>query len=156
MRALDVMSKSVATIESEAPAEAARARMRERRIRHLVVVEGRDVVGIVSSHDVGGTRAGAPLAGKRVADVMTPYAVTVTPDAPVRKIANVLRGRTLGCVPVMDGSKLVGIVTVTDLLELIGRGLERGFVKTERRILRRRAPRSKPLTGMGRTGRGGR
>jgi CBS-domain-containing membrane protein len=38
----------------------------------------------------------------------------------IRQAANLLRGRTIGCLPVMEDSKLVGIVTVTDLLELVG------------------------------------
>jgi CBS domain-containing protein len=36
-----------------------------------------------------------------------------------------MRGRSIGCVPVVDRDRLVGIVTVSDLLEVLGRGIER-------------------------------
>lgn len=71
-------------------------------------------------------RAGARLrAQSRVSDLMTSDVVTTTPDATIRRIANVMRGRTIGCIPVMDGKRPVGIVTVSDLLQLLGRGIDR-------------------------------
>jgi CBS domain-containing protein len=56
---------------------------------------------------------------------MTSQVVTVRVNDTIRSVANVMRGRTIGCVPVMDGKRLVGIVTVSDLLRLLGRGIER-------------------------------
>jgi CBS domain-containing protein len=73
---------------------------------------------------------------------MTTAVVTVAPDATIRKIANLMRGRTIGCVPVMDRKRLVGIVTVTDLLEMVGRGLERP-AKPPRHVLPHRVPHRK-------------
>jgi CBS domain-containing protein len=54
-----------------------------------------------------------------------PPLVTVDPLATVRKTANLMRGRTIRCVPVVEGKRLVGIVTVSDLLELLRRGVAR-------------------------------
>jgi predicted transcriptional regulator len=44
-----------------------------------------------------------------------------------------MRGRGIGCLPVFDQDKLVGILTVTDLLDLIGRGLVRDAPRSERK-----------------------
>jgi CBS domain-containing protein len=60
-----------------------------------------------------------------VADLMTRHVVTLTPTDTIRRAANVMRGRTIGCIPVTQGRRLVGIVTVSDLLGLLGRGADR-------------------------------
>jgi hypothetical protein len=56
----------------------------------------------------------------------------------------------MGCLPVLEGGKVVGIVTTTDLLELIGSGGERPVGKTRRWILKDRGPRRRPFVGKGR------
>ncbi len=55
----------------------------------------------------------------------------------MREAANLLRGRAIGCLPVVSGERIVGIVTITDLLELIGRGQEKAVTQKERRTLTR-------------------
>jgi acetoin utilization protein AcuB len=69
----------------------------------------------------------------------------------VRQAANLLRGRTIGCLPVVEDGAILGIVTTIDLLELIGRGAERPVPKTRRWVLKDRGPRRKPVAGRGRT-----
>jgi CBS domain-containing protein len=77
-----------------------------------------------------------------VEELMTPSPVTVRPETPVRKAANMMRGRSIGSLVVTDDhGHLRGIVTVTDLLELLGRGLERPVVASMRRTLNHRARR---------------
>jgi hypothetical protein len=61
------------------------------------------------------------------------------------------RGRSICCLPVVEKDRLVGIVTTTDLLDLIGRGAERPIPKTRRWVLKDRGPRGKPAVGRGRT-----
>jgi CBS domain-containing protein len=112
--------------------------MLERDLHHLVVLDDGRVVGVLSSDDLAGTPAGA------VRDVMTTRIVKASPTTTVREAANLLRGRGVGCLPVLDGDTLVGIVTVADLLELIGRGVERPVAESKRWTLRRRAPTRKP------------
>ena len=138
MRLQDLMKQSVETIAPVESADAASERMRQRRIRHLVVMDGRRVAGVLSQRDIGD--AGA-RAGRTVADVMSSPAVTGDPRMTVRQAANLMRGRTLGCLPVLEKEKLVGIVTITDLLELLGRGAERPAARPGRRVLERRGPR---------------
>jgi acetoin utilization protein AcuB len=149
MRLRDIMHTKVETISPHDSAAAAFERMRRARIRHLVVQDGRKIVGVLSDRDVAGM--GSLRQVETVEDVMTSPAVTCSPELTLRKAANLLRGRTMGCLPVLEDGKLVGIVTTTDLLEMIGAGTERPVPKTRRWILKDRGPRRKPFAGRGRT-----
>jgi len=140
MHVSDIMSAPVYTIEANETAAAAWETMFFCRTRHLVVTdaEGR-VVGVVSASDLGG-KNGEPLrARRRVRDLMTEKLVTTTPEATVREAANLMRGHGVNCLPVLSGrNRLKGIVTVVDLLELIGRGMERPTRAVERVVLKDR------------------
>jgi acetoin utilization protein AcuB len=124
-------------------------RMRRAKIRHLVVQDGKRIVGVLSDRDVEGM--GSLRRVETVEEVMASPAITCSPDLTVRRAANLLRGRTMGCLPVLEDGKIVGIVTTTDLLELIGSGSERPVPKTRRWILKDRGPRRRPFVGRGRT-----
>lgn len=142
MRVGDVMSPAVKTIAPDAAAEDAWRLMRAERIHHLVVNEGGTIVGVISNRDLGGTEAGTSgRAGRRVSAVMTAQTVTATPRTTLREAANLMRGRGIGCLPIVDGKRLVGILTVTDLLDLIGRGAERPVEQAKRWTLKHRGPR---------------
>jgi acetoin utilization protein AcuB len=142
MRVFEVMSEGVQTVGPEMPASEAWELMGRKAIHHLIVREGSDVVGILSERDAGSRAGTAVRKGRTVADLMTRHVVTVKPTDTVRRVANVMRGRTIGCVAVLDGQKLVGIVTVSDLLQLLGRGLDRR-VRPSRRELHWRVPHRK-------------
>ena len=144
MRVQDIMTKRVETISAGESVIAAAERMRRARIRHLVVMRGEELAGIVSDRDI---RLFGPGTAERVEDVMTAPAIAATAETTVRRAANLLRGRSIGCLPVMDGGRLVGIVTTTDLLERIGRGADGGAAKGKRWILKGRGPRRKAVTG---------
>ena len=149
MRVRDIMHTKVETISLRESAAAAFERMRRARIRHLVVQDGKKIVGVLSDRDVAGV--GSPRQVETVEDVMTSPALSCSPDLTLRKAANLLRGRTMGCLPVVEDGKIVGIVTTTDLLETIGEGVERPVQKTRRWILKDRGPRRKAVAGRGRT-----
>lgn len=141
MRLMDIMETRVDTVSPRATVEAALTRMRTRGVRHLVVTDDDRVVGVLSTRDIGRR----PPAGASVADVMTPKPVTAVPDTTVRQAANLMRGRSLGCLPVVEGGRLKGVVTTSDLLTLIGRGAERPMARGVRPILAKRGPRRKPV-----------
>ena len=138
MRLQDLMKSSVETVAPGDPAENAWERMRQRRIRHLVVMEGSRVAGILSQRDIASAEV---RQGRAVVELMSAPAVTAEPRTTVREAANMLRGRTLGCLPVLAKGELLGIVTITDLLELLGRGAERPVPRPGRRVLERRGTR---------------
>jgi acetoin utilization protein AcuB len=137
------MTKQVEMIPSVVTAGEALARMRQQRIRHLVVTEGGKLVGVLSDRDLENLASMAEIetAGER----MSRPVVTAGPDTTVRKAANLLRGRSIGCLPVVQRGKLLGIVTTTDLLELIGRGVERPATKSRRWTLKDRGGARRPI-----------
>lgn len=145
MRLADIMQPTVHTVPPDQPAEEAWNLMRLHGIHHLVVMRGSDVVGILSDRDVGSTRGQVLRRGRTVGELMTMEVKNAKPSTTVREAANLMRGRSIGCLPVMEGSKLVGIVTVSDLLELLGRGLERPIATGPRWTMKGRGPRRKPF-----------
>lgn len=120
----EIMKTRVETVPAESPVGEASRKMQLRRIRHLVVTRGAEVVGVVSDRDLPAGEARDSGPEQKVEDVMTHGAATAAPEMPVRQAANLLRGRSIGCLPVLRDGQLVGIVTISDLLELVGKGAE--------------------------------
>lgn len=149
MRLRDIMHTRVETVSPRESAAVAVERMRRAKIRHLVVQDGRKVVGVLSDRDVAGM--GSLRQVETVEKLMTSPAITGSPDLTLRQAANLLRGRMMGCLPILDDGKIVGIVTTTDLLEMIGAGAERPVPKSRRWVLKDRGPRRRPVAGRGRT-----
>ena len=89
-------------------------------VRHLPVVSGGTVVGVLSQRDVVRACANRPDAlssGLRVRNAMSVPPVTVRPETPLRRAARLLLGHKLGCL--LDrGGALVGILTESDLAML--------------------------------------
>lgn len=143
MRIQDIMSTQVKTIASNASIAEARSLMKAEAIHHLLVHDQGAVVGVVSDRDLGGRVGfrGADGEARTVAEIMSRPVVTAPPNTTIRQAANLLRGRTIGCLAVMDRQRPIGIVTTTDLLELIGRGVERPIERSTRWTLRSRGVR---------------
>jgi CBS domain-containing protein len=144
MRVFEIMSGPVRTVSPGTPAREARALLDAHRVRHLVVTSRDQVVGVVSNRDID---AAAP--GSAVGDVMTAPVVTLERTETVRKAANLMQGRTIGCLPVTDGGRLVGIVTTSDLLRLVGGGAARPEPRS-RRTANHRVPHRKARSATGR------
>jgi len=124
------MQKNPITISPEASFYEARAIIRDKGIRHLPVVD-RDhrLVGLVTDNDI---RGAAPsdatslsvhelhyLLGKlKVSAFMTPKnkLITITPETIIERAAQLLHEHKVGCLPVVEGDKLIGIITETDIL----------------------------------------
>ncbi len=145
----EIMSRPVLAVESEYSVLEALNVARFRRIRHLPVVEslgvangarehdfrtlppapeGARLVGIVSHRDLrdacpsvlsAGATDFAALARASVADIMHGDVVTVHPHDSVEEAARLLYQHHIGCLPVVSGQGLVGIVTETDVLRAI-------------------------------------
>jgi acetoin utilization protein AcuB len=122
----DSMTREVVTASPRATAGEAIGLCRERRIRHLPIVEDGRLVGIVSDRDlrsalpaIGDPARAAALEEVLVSDVMTRDVVTARPDDPVEAAANAMRERKIGCLPVVKGGELVGIITSSDVMEAL-------------------------------------
>mgnify|MGYP003338578146 FL=1 len=126
MRVYEVMSKDVETVRPGVLASEAKTRMRQQRIHHLVVTRGGALAGIISDRDHGGAKLPKSLGTSTVEDLMTAPVVTVTSRTPVRRAAALMKGRSIGSLVVTSANgKVAGIVTVSDLLELVARKPER-------------------------------
>ena len=149
MRVEDVMTRGIQTVSRDTSAEDAWNLMRTRRVHHLVVTDGRRIAGILSDRDAGGSRGASVRKDHAVRDLMSTHVVTVPPTTTVRRAANVMRGRSIGCLVVADATRTLGIVTVADLLDLLGRGMERTVTATTttRRLLQHRVPHRKQHRG---------
>jgi acetoin utilization protein AcuB len=116
--------------------------MQRNGIHHLVVCRGKDVVGVISTSDLPRRGAESRTVGT-VTDAMSASVVTASPKTTLREAANLMRGNRIGCLPVVEAGKVVGIVTTSDLLDLVGRGAERPVARSTRWTLKDRGPRSK-------------
>ena len=122
----DSMQREIATLSPDETAATALAVCRERRIRHLPVLEGGRLVGIVSDRDLrsstpalGDPDRAAALQRVLVGEVMAREVVIADPEDPIEQAANTMRERKIGCLPVMEGDDLVGIVTTSDVMEAL-------------------------------------
>jgi CBS domain-containing protein len=136
MHLRDIMSPRVVTIGPTETASAAWTRMRRRNIRHLVVVDDHEIVGILSERDLGGRAGGRLRRGRTVEDLMTRRTTSAEPETTVREAADVMRDRLIGSLPVVDGERVVGIVTATDVFEASPAESTGTSSRTERRLLR--------------------
>jgi len=146
MRVQEVMTGSVRTVSPATSARRAWSLMKSGGIHHLVVTEGRRIVGVLSERDTGGRRGVSE--GRTVEELMTADVVTIKQDATLRQAANIMRGRTIGCLPVTRGDTLVGIVTTSDLLNVVGGGAGRPS-RQERHTLNYKTPHRKRRVNTG-------
>ena len=130
----DVMSREVRTVTRNDQLGVADKLMKEERIRHLPVIdESGDVCAVVSQRDLFrgallrslgyGSRAEETLLRQVVVkEAMSAELFTTTPDTPVAEAARQMIERRVGCLPVLEAGKLVGIVTETDFVRLVAEG----------------------------------
>jgi CBS domain-containing membrane protein len=132
-RVRDVMIAEVTTLQRNDKLTLADDIMRLGRIRHLPVVdENGQLAGIVTQRDLfRGALAKAIGYGERaqrqlmdtlvVKEVMTSDVITTSPDTPLAEAAQVLVERKIGCLPVLEAGRLVGIITEGDFVALAAR-----------------------------------
>ena len=125
MKIDQIMSKNVVTIPVSATIQDALLLMKETDIRHLPVVHGDRMVGLITERDVRGALVTSMIADVDVRDVMIKDPVTVSPETMLEDAARLVYHRKIGCLPVVDEhGKLKGIITVADMLaaliELMG------------------------------------
>lgn len=124
MRVRDMMNERVQMISPATPAEEAWNLMRTKRLHHLVVAKGSRILGILSDRDAGVRQGAQKTPDRVVADLMTVPVLAVTPTTTVRKAAQLMRGRTIGCLVVTDEGRVAGVITMCDLLERMGRAFD--------------------------------
>ncbi len=97
------------------------------RIRHLPVVEGSRLVGILSQRDLFRASLASVLdkdydknrehlKSIKIKEIMVKDVISITPETSLEKAGKILLRQKIGCLPVVDDDRLVGLVTETDLL----------------------------------------
>jgi len=133
----DLMQRDVVTLEADDTLDLAEDVMRLGRIRHMPVVAGERLVGLLTQRDLFRAAISSvlhfrPKADKewlakiRVREVMTKDVVTTTPGASIREAAGLLVKRKIGCLPVLEGGHLVGLLSESDCLDYLVRILGEG------------------------------
>lgn len=136
MRVRDLMTKDPLVVSVDTPLAEARRMMIDRRIRHLLVTDGKRLAGIVTDRDI---RLNMPspatslsvweinylLARMTVESCMTKVVITVSPDRDASDAARILLDHKIGALPVLDAGAVVGIVTETDMVRAFA--ARRGF-----------------------------
>lgn len=132
MTADEIMTDDVVTIDEGATLGQAIEVMSARGIRHLPVLRGSDLVGMLSDRDL--RRFGASLVSdldtiertkarfdEAVSTVMSANVITVQPETDVGELVDLLLDEEIGAVPVVDEetSELVGIVSLVDVLHAV-------------------------------------
>jgi acetoin utilization protein AcuB len=142
LRVRDAMTRDVVTVGPEESAARAWGLCRERNIRHLPVVEGGRLVGIVSDRDLrdlspprATTDEENTLGWVQIRDMMSTGVVTAHPLDTIEHAAKVIYENRFNCLPVIADDELVGIITSSDLVrtlvELTGAHGEGSWVEVE-------------------------
>ena len=119
----DIMKKNVITIDEAESIQDAAQKMVTANVGCVIVTKNNNPVGIVTERDFVTKVAaeGRPLFTE-VSEVMSLPLTTVDPDETVWDAAEIMRTKGIHKLPVQEGTKIVGIVTTTDLVKLCSYG----------------------------------
>lgn len=117
----DRMTKTPHMIGAEQSLKTAHALMRQYHVRHLPVLHGGKLLGMVSDRDLHlvETLHDVDPANVRVEEAMSQDVYTVTPKTPLKAVVQEMATRKLGSAVVIDGTKVVGVFTTIDALETL-------------------------------------
>jgi len=130
LRVRDIMGRNVVTISASERMSTVEDIMTLGHVRHMPVVQGGRLVGVVSERDLlraslsvlsehRGAERRAFLHVVEIARVMSTPPIVIGPDASVDEAALVMAEKKIGCLPVVDNDQLIGMVTETDVLRCL-------------------------------------
>ena len=130
-----IMASDVVALDRNASLGSAKDIMDHRRLRHFPVVENGNVVGVVSQRDLFRASLASMLGYEErtkkafldnlsIKGIMSDPPITVTADTRISEAARLMVEKKVGCLPVVDGNRLIGLVTDTDFLKVLGGGLK--------------------------------
>jgi acetoin utilization protein AcuB len=126
-RVRDIMAEKIVTISADDRLSTVEDIMTLGGVRHMPVVRGGRLVGVVSERDLlraslsnltefGSEQRRAFLQAVEIKRVMSTPPIVIHPDATAEEAALVMAEQKIGCLPVVEADELVGLVTETDLL----------------------------------------
>jgi len=124
------MQRNVITISKNERMTTAKKILQEKNIRHLPVVDGKKLVGLVTNMDIRKAEASPAtsleirelhylLDKLTVGEIMTKNIITISPDISVEEATTLLHDNKIGCLPVVEDGNLVGMITENDVMEIL-------------------------------------
>ncbi len=126
----DIMTRDPHTLEADDVLDLADDLMTMARVRHIPILAGGKLVGIVSQRDLFFSALVKALGLQqreqkdlmktiRARELMSQPVITISPGASVKEAARLMGENKIGCLPVVKGKQFVGIVTETDILRYV-------------------------------------
>lgn len=127
----EIMTKNLVKLHLEDELSHAETLFKKNKIRHLPVVEGEHIVGILSYNDlmrisfVDATDDDGETVETTVYDmfsiehVMTKKVISIQPDTNIKEVAKIFTEKEFHALPVVENDNLVGIVTTTDVIKYL-------------------------------------
>jgi CBS domain-containing protein len=126
----DVMAQNPVTLDRNETLDLAESIMNLGRIRHMPVVEDGKVIGIISQRDLfrsalvtalgfGRKTTSALIKTIRIKEVMTEHVITIAPETTIKDAARIMIDKKIGCLPVVENEKLIGLLTETDIMRYV-------------------------------------
>jgi acetoin utilization protein AcuB len=130
MLVADWMTKKVFTVSPDDSLSEAVQLSKEKRIKHIPVIQRRKIKGILSDRDIKEYvpalmktldvyQLHVSLTKTKVKDVMKTNIVHTGPETPIEEAAMIMHDKNIGCLPVLEGTKLVGIISDRDLFRVL-------------------------------------
>jgi len=125
----DIMQRAVVTVSPGTRLDEVTRVLQRRGIRHVPVVDGQTLVGIVSDRDLKGSLASSAGGGAgafdrlTAADIMTTKVLTIGPMFPVEEAARIMAAHRVSALPVTEADRLIGLVAETDVVVLFVRAM---------------------------------
>jgi acetoin utilization protein AcuB len=124
------MHKDLVTVTKDEKMTVAKKVMKEKNIRHLPVVDGKKLIGLVTNMDIRKAEASPAtsleirelhylLDKLTVGEIMTRNVITISPDISIEEATTLLHDNKIGCLPVVEDGNLVGIITENDVMEIL-------------------------------------
>ena len=124
MRVSEIMTKAAVIDQPDDTLVEAARKMWHQQTGSLLVLDGEDLVGIITERDIlKAVAAGTSLDQTRISEAMTKDPVTVGPGTSLREAAKVMADRWIRHLPVLDGGRLVGVISQRDLAGVLAGAL---------------------------------
>ncbi len=124
MKVSEIMTEAAVTDRADDTLAEAARKMWEQQTGSLLVMDGDELLGIITERDVlKAVATGRPLEGTRVSDAMTKDVVTVPPAMTLREAAAVMADKWIRHLPVVEQGRVVGILSQRDLAGVLAGAL---------------------------------
>jgi CBS domain-containing protein len=124
MKVSEIMTNAAVIDQSDDTLAEAARKMWKQQTGSLLVMEEEDLVGILTERDIlRAVATGSKLDETRVSEVMTKDLITVGPQATLREAAKIMADRWIRHLPVLDGGKVVGVISQRDLAGVLAGAL---------------------------------